>query len=276
MPAASPTTTTSAATSGPLAGLRVAITRAPHQAEKQRRLLEEQGAQVFRYPTIAIVPPQDVRPLDAALKKAAAGEFDWLVLTSVNTIDMLADRMAAMKMKPNALKGLKVATVGSVTAEAAAKKLGVTVDLVPDTYTTDNLAAALNTPNARVLLPHSAIARPGLRESLRAAGAKVTTVDAYRNVVAKGGDPLPTLLWEGQVDAITFTSASTVSYFSKRLRAERGTLDMLDDVVVACIGPVTAEAARKCELCVSVVPEKHTIEGMVDSLAAHFARAKAH
>ncbi len=271
MIAPSPTTNSASTAHGSLSGLRVAITRAPHQAEKQRKLLEARGAQVYRYPTIAIVPPQDVRPLDAALQKAAAGDFDWLVLTSVNTIDMLAERMAALQMKPDALAGLKVATVGSVTAEAAQNRLGVTVDLVPETYTTDSLAAALQTPNARVLLPHSAIARPGLQESLRDVGAKVTTVDAYRNIVAKGGDPLPTLLWEGQIDAITFTSASTVSYFSKRLRAERGTLDMLDDVVVACIGPVTAEAARKCELRVSVVPERHTIDDMVDALASHFA-----
>lgn len=259
--------------SGSLHGIRIVITRAAHQAEKQRRLLAELGAEVYHYPCIDIVPPLTVEPLDQGLRAAAAGEFEWLVLTSVNTIEMLASRLAALQMRSPALARLKVATVGSVTEQAAHDQLGVTVHVVPDEYTGEQLAAAMQVKQgSRVLFPQSALAKPTLAAALRAAGADVTVVEAYRNVMARGGDPVPVLLWEGKIDAITFTSESTVRFFAKRLNAERGTLAMLDDVVVACIGPTTAATARQFGLHVAVLPEAHTLEGLTRALADHFNR----
>ncbi|MCB0085372.1 MAG: uroporphyrinogen-III synthase, partial [Caldilineaceae bacterium] len=109
-----------------------------------------------------------------------------------------------------------------------------------------------------------------LRDQLQAAGAQVTQVNAYRNVIASGGDPLPVLLWEGKVDAITFTSESTVRFFNRRLQHEQGTLAMLHHVAIACIGPVTAQAATDLGMDVTIMPDEHTLEGLTTALVEYF------
>lgn len=264
-------TETETHTTNGLAGVRIAITRSEHQADAQRQLLEAQGAEVFFYPAIDILPPRNVAPLDNALRTAADGGFDWLIFTSTNTVDMVADRLEALGLSLQGVDGLKFAAVGSSSAEAIRAQLGVDVDQVPEKYTGDDLADALGEqPDARILLPQSALAKETLAETLRAGGADVTVVEAYRNVVAIGGDEVPAMLWEGSIDAITFTSASTVRFFAKRLQLERGTLAMLDHVVVACIGPMTAAAARQFGLDVAVVPEEHTLAGLTQALVAYF------
>lgn len=254
-----------------LTGVRVAITRATHQVARQRQLLDRLGATVYHYPTIAIVPLTNPVPLDQVLEDVGNSLYDWLILTSANTVFALADRMQALNMPTDALRSLKVATVGAATKAAAIEQLGLQVDIVPDSYTAERLAQTLNlTSGTRVLLPQSAIASPTIQHALEQQDVVISTVEAYRTVVATGGADVPRLLWEGQIDAITFTSASSVRYFYKRLTLEGGTMDMLDDVVVACIGPVTAEAVQTYGLCVSIVPDSHTIEGVTQGLVDYF------
>ena len=255
----------------PLNDVTVAITRAAHQAGKQRGLLEALGARVIHYPCIAIMPPRNLAPLDEALERAANGEFDWLVITSTNTVDIIADRLNHLDMAADRLARLKLAAVGSVSAQSIHERLGLEVTLVPDTFTAADLAAAMQVGNdEQILLPQSALAQPTLLEQLRATGAQVTQVEAYHNVIASDGEPLPGLLWEGKVDAITFTSESTVRFFNKRLLYEQGTLAMLHDVAVACIGPVTAQAATGLGMDVAVMPEDHTVEGLIAALVEYF------
>lgn len=99
----------------------------------------------------------------------------------------------------------------------------------------------------------------------------MTAVNAYRTVIGKGGDPVPVMLWEGKIDAITFTFPTAVRYFVKRLEYEGGTKAMLDDICIACIGPLTAAAAQDYGFHVSLVPEQHTIAGLVQAVNDHFA-----
>lgn len=256
----------------PLADVRVVNTRASHQAARLTELLAEQGADVLHYPTITIAPMPDTGPLDEALRQAADGAFDWLVFTSTNSVRMVGERLDHLGIDPARLGGPKVAAVGSSTARAITDELGLHVHLVPDKYSAESLAATLDVAvGQRIFLPQSAIARPLLAESLRAAGAEVTAVDAYRTLMGSGGVDLPERFWEGSVDAVLFTSASTVHNFMRRLKFENGSAAMLIDVVVGCIGPVTTKAARAHELPVRVVPEEHTLEGLVAALAKHFA-----
>ncbi|MEM7536217.1 MAG: uroporphyrinogen-III synthase [Chloroflexota bacterium] len=258
-------------TANHLNNINIAITRAVHQAGRQARLLESLGASVFHYPCIDIVPPRDTTSLDAALRAVVTGGFQWMVLTSTNTINILAQRMAALDIQASQFKQLKIATIGSVTQEAVETMLGLSADLVPEKFVAESLAASMQVQSGdKIFLPQSEIARPTLAEALRSAGAALTTVTAYHNVVASGGDPVPVMLWEGKIDAITFTSESTVRYFSHRITQEGGTLDMLDDVCVACIGPVTTKAARQFGLTVDAMPETHTVDGLVDSLVDYF------
>jgi len=260
-----------------LTGLRIANTRALRQAPTLTRLLEQEGAEVLHYPTVEIEPCADSVEFDAALTELARGQFDWLIVTSTNTVYILADRLRdlGMGLEGVARSKTKVAAVGSATAAAIAQELNLVIDLLPEEYVAESLAASLQVSRgSRVFLPQSAIARPVLVRALKRAGAEVRAVAAYQTVVGHGGDDLPRHFWQGDVDVVLFTSASTVHNFMSRLKAESGDAGMLCDVTVACIGPMTAEAARRHELPVQVVAESRTVEGLVQSLKSYFARRR--
>jgi uroporphyrinogen-III synthase len=251
-----------------LAGRRIVVTRAPHQAGEWAAALRAQGAEPLLYPCIAIVPPADSAALDAALQQAAAGAFDWLALTSSNTVEALRQRCAALGVS---LNGMRAAAVGPATADAARQQLGVTVAIVPDEHIAEALAAALAVqPGARVLLPQADIARDTLGAALRAAGAAVTVVTAYQTVIGQGGDDLPAALAAGTVDALTFTSSSTVENCVARVQAEGGSLARLRAVCAACIGPKTADTALAAGFTTILTPAVYTLDGLIESLIEHF------
>lgn len=258
---------------GSLAGKRIVVTRAVHQADELDDLLRSRGAEPLPYPCIAIAPPEDTGPLDAALHAAAGGAFDWLVLTSSNTVAALAERLAALGLDPAALRSVAVAAVGTATARAAARDLGLTAALTPAAFVAEALAAALierGPAGGRVLLCQADLARPALADALRAADGfnrrAVTTVVAYRTVIGSGGIRLADHLTAGAVDAITFTSPSTVHNLARRLEAEGGRLADLAGVRIACLGPVTANAAQQIGLPIHVQPTEHTIPALVEAL----------
>jgi uroporphyrinogen-III synthase len=256
-----------------LAGKRIVITRAAHQAGEFESLLRTREAEPLLYPCIAVASPDDTTPLDSALRQAAESGFNWLVLTSANAVQVLAERLETLKISADCLKNLSVAAVGPATAEATRTLLKLETALIPEEYSAEALVYALRpTAGMRVLLPQADLARQTLVEGLIAAGAVVTSISAYRTVRGIGGVDLPALLSDGQVDAITFTSPSTVHNFLERLRTEGGKADKLRGVILACIGPTTAEAVRELGLTVTVLPAEHTLNGLVDALERYFER----
>ncbi|MFC1960988.1 uroporphyrinogen-III synthase [Chloroflexota bacterium] len=258
-----------------LAGRRIVNTRAPHQAPDLDHLLETKGAQAIAYPCIDIVTPDPAPHLDEALRAAADGQYDWLILTSRNVAYAIVLRLAVLGLASNALAGIKTAVVGPSTAQLATELLGVVVTLMPEEHIAESLAAELELyTRARLFLPQSNLARPVLARRLSAAGLTVTTVTAYQTILGSGGDDVPTLLARQKVDAITFTSSSTVINFIQRLTAADITLDVLLGVCVACIGPVTAQTAREQGLTVQVVPVEYTLAGLVQALTDYFAETK--
>jgi uroporphyrinogen-III synthase len=260
----------------PLAGKRIVNTRAAHQAAALDRLLREHGAEPLAYPCIAIAPPDDTTQLDNALRAVSQGAYNWLILTSANTVLALAQRLAALGLSLTNVSRLKTAAVGPATAQAAGELLGLHIEIMPDEYVAEALADALAlSKGARVLLPQSGLARPALAETLSSQGASVTVIEAYQTVVGSGGTDVPRLLAQQQVDAISFTSPSTVNNFLRRLENEGGNRNHLSPVCIACIGPQTTQAARNCGLHVSVVPEEHTVEGLVESLQRYFEKIGA-
>lgn len=255
---------------GGLAGKRVVVTRAPHQAAEMADLLRQAGVLPVLYPCLAIEPPDDPAPLDTALKDAAAGYYDRLVLTSANTVFILAQRLATLELT---LRDLPTAAVGPKTAAVAREQLGVDVQLVAKEHVAEALAQEMSlSPGERLLLPQSAIARPVLAGSLKAAGAQVTVVDAYQTVLGWGGDPVPAMLANEEIAAITFTSSSTVSNFLKRLQREGGDQRHLAGVCLAAVGPVTADTMSRLDLPVDVVPDDYTLPALVAALEAYFER----
>lgn len=255
-----------------LAGRRVVNTRAAHQAPALDALLRVSGALPVPYPCIAIVPPRDCRALDRSLAALAQGGYDWLVLTSTNTVDALAERLLEIGQTLT-LANIRVAAVGPATARAANDRLYLETVLLPESYVAESLALALPlVTDARILLPESAIARPTLADALVARGAHVDVVTAYETVCGQGGADVPALAAQGQIDAVAFTSSSTVTCFCTRFMAEGGRLEDLRGVAVACIGEKTAATAREQGLDVAVVPATSTLEGLVEAIQAYYQR----
>lgn len=256
---------------GALAGKRIVNTRAVHQADEFNELLRSEGAVPVSYPCIDIAPPEDLAPLDAALTHLVAGHFNWLVLTSVNTVFAIS-RWLDMRELTLAAAAFSTIAVGPTTAEAALR-LGLRVLDLPIVYTAESLAnAMLVEPGVKILLPASAIARPALAEILISRGADVTKICAYRTICASGGADVPQLLTRQQIDALAFTSASTVIYFNERLKRAGGHLEAARAVGAACIGPHTAAAARNCGFTDLVIAQEHTAQGLVAALGSYFAR----
>ncbi|MBZ0276478.1 MAG: uroporphyrinogen-III synthase [Anaerolineae bacterium] len=254
---------------GRLDGKRIVNTRAAHQAEALDDLLRERGAVPLDYPCIAIIPPDDCCALDVALADLTAGHFDWLVLTSANTVHALAQRLAVSGM---ALAGnFRTAAVGPATAQAAREWLNLTAVDLPEEYIAESLAASLPVEaGTRVLLPESAIAPPTLATLLTERGAAVTVTAAYQTVRGGGGVNIPRLLAERSIDALTFTSSSTVTYFLERLMDEGGRIMDALALPAVCIGPKTARTAYDCGFMALHTASEYTLEGLLETLDALF------
>jgi uroporphyrinogen-III synthase len=247
-----------------LAGSRVVVTRGRHQAEELNARLRARGAVPIPYPCIAIVPPRCPQRLDTALRAAAAGEFDRLVLTSANSAVGLRRRLDLLGIT---LSGLRVAAVGPSTADAVRRWLDLDVQYVPDVFVAEDLAAQLSlSPSERILLPQADIAGPSLAKALAQRGGRITRVDAYRTERGRGGARLLARLRAGRIDAVTLASASAARHFFGRLRAEGGSPRDLAGVAVACIGPRTEAMALRYRLPATAVATTHTLDGLVTAL----------
>jgi uroporphyrinogen-III synthase len=258
---------------GKMAGLRdrrVIVTRSAAQAGEMAQLLDKYGAIPVLYPCIEIIPPEDTRALDHALIRASNNDFDWLVVTSANTVEAIANRLDALGIT---LGEQRIAAIGPKSANAAQKHLAPEIHFISSKYVAEVLVDEMEvTEGQRILLPQSDAARPILAKGFAERGAAVTAVVAYRTVVGQGGEDVPALLASGQIDAITFTSASTVHYFLTRLRDEGTDISCLADICLAAIGPVTAGALQEASLPVALVPANYTVPALVDALEEYFLR----
>jgi uroporphyrinogen III methyltransferase / synthase len=263
----------------PLFGKRVLVTRSREQAGELVDLLEDLGAEPIEAPSIRIVPPADYAPLDAAV--AEAGRYDWIVFTSANGVEWFMRRLLAGPDDVRSLKGPRLCAIGPATADRLAR-YGIKVDLMPVEYRAeailDALGSAADLAGARVLLPRADIAREMLAEELRRAGAEVTEVAAYRTIretLSRAEDPdIYKMLLEGEIDVVMFTSASTVRNFAEGLGEEQAA-DLLRQTVVACIGPVTAEAAERLDIHTRVIPSDYTIPALVQAIVDYYQDERA-
>jgi uroporphyrinogen-III synthase len=244
-----------------LAGRTVLVTRPAERSERLVKLLDQRGARSIVAPAITLRPARSAA-LTKALRDLAGGSFAWTLLTSPSTVAMLADRLGS----PRDVRA-KVAAIGDGTAEAFRRWARRDPDLRPRTFTTAGLARAFPRGGGRVLCPRADIAPEGLEDALAAKGWTPERVDAYRTVFPR---TLPNeardALAAGEVDAITFTSASTVRGFVGALGSVAGSPK------VVCIGPVTAKEARSRGLIVHAVADPHTADGLVAALERVLAR----
>ncbi len=254
----------------PLFGKRVVVTRSRSQASELVERLEELGAEAVEFPTIRVTDPEGgYAALDGAIARLREqpGFYDWLLFTSANGVERFFQRLER-DGDVRDLKGVRLGAIGPATATALAHR-GLKTDFVPGEYRAEAVVAGLlklGVKGQRVLIPRAAEAREVLPRELAAAGAQVEVVPAYRTVLDDSGAArVETMLQDGEIDIITFTSSSTVKNFARLL--EGFDLSRLpDSVTVACIGPITAETARELGLGVDVVAEEYTIPGLVDAL----------
>jgi uroporphyrinogen-III synthase len=258
----------------PLTGLRVLVGRARHQAGALSAELRKLGAQVLEIPFIEIRKPRSFRPLDQALNDLA--RYDWLILTSVNGVDAMWERLAKLRLTKRSLRHLKIAAIGPATKKAIEKQ-GIRVEVVPQEYVAESVVRSLreHVKGKRILVVRAKVARDVIPRELRKAGAEVKVVEAYETVVPRSSRTrLQNALKNPRKrpDVITFTSSSTVKNFvalvGSGTRPRQGTAKQLDGVALASIGPVTSSTLRELRLGVDVEAREYTIPGLVQAIVA--------
>ncbi|MFZ0744259.1 MAG: uroporphyrinogen-III synthase [Terracidiphilus sp.] len=247
--------------SQPLAGRRVLVTRAAQQAGKLSEGLRELGAEAVEVPLIEICPPTSYDALDAALQRVDS--YDWLLFTSVNSVVPFQVRAMDLGVSLSHLKP-QVAAVGKSTAQALEMLLHLRVSLTPKEYVAESLVSALKDQIAgkRVLLVRAAIARDVIPDALRAAGATVQFVDAYRNLLPEAAPAQLRKAFTQPIDAATFTSSSSVTHLADAAKAADIAFPFAD-VLAISIGPITSRTLRDCGWAPVAEADPHDVPGLV-------------
>ncbi|MFL6465646.1 MAG: uroporphyrinogen-III synthase [Bryobacteraceae bacterium] len=244
----------------PLAGVRIVVTRAAHQAEELAGPLRALGANILLLPTIGIGPPENSAPVREAASNC--NQYDWIIFTSVNAVEMFAAEM------PQASHcGARVAAIGAATAQAA-ERCGFTVSLIPENYVGESLVEAFaeqDLHGRRILIPSAAVTRDVVPRELRKLGAHVEVVEAYRNVLPpETAQKAANIFREPYPDWVLFASSSAV----ENLLALTGP-EPLQKVSIGTIGPVTSQTVIKSGLTVTTEATVHSIPGLVDAVIRH-------
>lgn len=279
-------------TARPLLGRRILVTRTREQASSFSERLRKLGAIPFEFPIIRIAPPLDWQPLDDALRHLCGATFayyDWLIFTSVNAVESVFGRLNEFGLAFPLTGVTRVAAIGPATAAALAH-YGVQTDLVPGEYIAEGVAVSLiedaksrgaSLAGKRILLPRAAVARDVLVTELKAAGAIVQEVAAYRTLSVSSDDAqgieVARMLQAGELHILTFTSSSTVRNFMQWLMSSApGMVEKLRASVagetlpiIACIGPITAQTARELGLYPQIEATTFTIEGLIEAIVSH-------
>lgn len=250
----------------PLAGVRVLVGRARHQAGALSSGLRKLGAEVVEIPFIEIRRPRSYKPLDTTLKNLAA--YDWLILTSVNGVDAVWERLAKLRISKRQLKHLKVAAIGPATRKAIEKR-GLKVDIVPEEYVAESVVKSLRSKvkGKKVLLARAKVARDVIPRELRRLGAQVDVVEAYETVVPAASRTRLRAMMKNPAKrphVITFTSSSTVRNFVAL--AGRIPPSVRKGITLASIGPVTSATLAELHLGADIEAKEYTIPGLIQAI----------
>jgi uroporphyrinogen III methyltransferase / synthase len=241
------------------------VTRARDQAEEFCRALEARGARPVLISTIEIRDPDSWAPLDDALRRL--DKFDYLLVTSANSVRKLLERLRAHQRDPAELKRLTVGAIGPATA-AELERAGLQVDFVPREYRAEGLLESLAGREVRgkaFLIPRAQVARDLVPRVLAERGARVEMVEAYQTAAPIFASGELERLLIPRPDAITFTSSSTATHFAQLL-GERPLKAALEGVAVASIGPVTSDTLGRLGLTVNMEARESTLPGLVQAL----------
>ncbi len=247
----------------PLFGHRVLVTRPSTEGYTR---LESLGAELIEFPTIEVVPPTDWSELDRAIEMI--DKYHWIVFTSQNGVKYFFHRFYEKDRDIRDLAGIKLCAIGEKTG-AALRAMGLRVDLVPEEFNAEGLVEAFQRQGGlkgkRILLPRAEKAREVFPEAVRQAGGQIDTPVAYRaRKPTTHGKRLQRFLREGRITIATFTSGATFKNFLEIMGESPEVL--LKDVIIAAIGPVTRNTIEKTGLKVHVMPDRATVEDMVNAI----------
>lgn len=234
----------------PLLGRRIVVTRAAEQAGELRHALEALGAFVIDLPTIAIAP--------LAFDPPQLRDFAWVVFTSANGVGAFFEQaLNARGLDARELGGARIAAIGTGT-EAALARHGIRANLVPPRFVAESLVDAFPAGAGRVLVARAEVARDVLPDGLAEKGWNVEVLDVYRTLAGRPDPGAVAAVRAGEVDAVTFTSSSTVRNFFEVVGPFAG-----PPPLVVSIGPVTSETARALGYRVDGEASEHSIAGLV-------------
>jgi uroporphyrinogen III methyltransferase/synthase len=256
-----------------LAGKRILVTRAREQAEKTAALIRALGGEPVLLPTIELHPPRDPAAVRRALEGASG--YGWVAFTSENGVERTWDVIEAMGAGGGIFGEAKLAAIGPGTA-AALEKHGMRADVVATESKGEGLAAAVLAamePEESLLLFRAQAARDAFPDALVRAGHPVEIVAVYETRPASGPDVARVVaeLDGGAIDAVTFTSASTVESFVAMVGGEARARELLARTLVGSIGPVTSEALAARGLRVDTAASEATLEALLAALASSFS-----
>jgi len=254
----------------PLMGRSIVVTRSREQASDLVKRLSDLGAECLECPTITVVPPDDLKPLDMAIENLSS--YDWLMFTSVNGVNFFFNRLFEKNKDVRALNHVRTAVIGPATAKRLFD-FGFQSDIVPESYKAESVVEAFAKEDIigkKILLPRAKEARQVLPLELTKMGAVVDDVAAYCNHAVKDdADIVLKRLENHTIDMITFTSSSTVKNFHALLPSE-GLSTLIQGVTIACIGPITADTARKLGFDVHIVAESYTIPELCETIQQYY------
>ena len=249
----------------PLFGKRVIVTRAREQASELKKSLEDAGAQVLQFPTIEIAPPESYDSLDRIID--AISDYQWIIFTSPNGVRSFFERLRENGDDARSLAGVMVAAVGDTTANDL-RAHGIIPDLVPEKFQSSALLPLLDADQKgiRTAVIRAEEGREELIDELRRRGGEVDLGIAYRTIAADYDiDELRRLIAENAIDAVTFTSASTVDHFLGKLSAEERS-KISSRAILASIGPTTTEAIKRYGRGPDVEAKNATIAALLDAV----------
>jgi uroporphyrinogen-III synthase len=247
--------------------MKILITRPRAQADDFAEKLQGAGFEPIFFPVIEIQSIKNNIALERALEKLNC--YDWVVFTSVNTVDVVFSP-SPLRPSPSGRgdggEGVRVAAIGPKTAEALRKR-GVEPDFIPSKYIGEAILSGLGDVKGKwILLPRAEIAREELPQAISKAGGIVHEVIVYRTLPAEIDLNGLNALKSG-VDIITFTSASTVENFvAIAKQKELDPLNLPNNPLFACIGPITEQAAREAGIQNLMVAKEYTTDGLLEAI----------
>jgi uroporphyrinogen-III synthase len=240
--------------------MKVLITRPRTQADEFAEKLRSAGFEPIFFPVIKIQSIENNVALERALEKLNC--YEWLVFTSVNAVGVVFDEYSVFFLKENA--GMKFAAIGPKTAEAL-RKYSIEPDFIPEEYVAEAILPGLgNLQGKWVLLPRAEIARKALPEAIVDAGGIAHEIAVYKTLPTEP-DPEGIIALKSGVDVVTLTSPSTVQNFVAICKQNGlDPLNLPNNPLFACIGPITEQAAKEEGLVKLVVAKEYTTEGLLE------------